>query len=473
MITTYENYITGEKIELNKDKSNEIYKTEITIKAINDSNEIVSKLITQNCLTKEAIKHMFYNLNRGMYSSDNNTFNLSSFGHLLLINNNDLQENREIKKIDLKKDNVVGFANTFFTNRTSNPLQGTLDKDLTVFNENTGEITICVRFAYDKANGAYSHICFAPSSEYSNEKAEPIYWGNKPIERIGLSNAIQDNLKFLIFDINGNPFFYNKYDKYFYKCFINNIGEVKSIELGSKYKEVLNDLEGEVVGFTYNNQTGNYFIVTDKGLGNVGLYEYNNNLNYLRNYTDFGVDSVDFSSRSNKILFFNNYLLFLANYENELKIHFYKLNNENGVEYIKTQLIQSNISEISCISTNKEYIYINYKDNTDDIYKCKLLELQELITEGINEVDIALKEVITNNVIRHRYNNIFTYNYPLNNTFITELMPYYNSFKTYLSTSIFGYGTISKLPVRDVKTSNIEILVLYKFIVDMQDKGIY
>lgn len=473
MISKYENYVTGKTIEIEKDKTNELYKTEIIIKAINKENKMIHKTITQNCLTNTAIKSMFYNLNRGMYSLDDNTFNLSSFGNLLLINNDELVEDKKIDKIDLEKDEVVGFANTFFTNRTYNPIQGTIDKNLTVFDETNGEITICVRFSYDKANGAYSHICFVPSSEYSNDKAEPIYWANKPIEKIILNEGINDNLKFLVFNNKGNPIYLDKNNKIFYNAQINNIGVIKSINKGIKLKDIKIDIEGDIVGFIYNNQVGNYLIICDKGWGNVGAYEFDNNLNYLRKYEDFGVDSVDFNNRSNKCLFFNNYLLFLSNPENQIKIHIYKLNDKNGIDYINTKLIKVNVEDVTCISANKEYIYINYKDNVEDLFKCKILEMQEVNKEGSEDVDIVFKEVITNNVSKHRYNNIFTYNYPLNNSFITELMIGYNSYDTYISTSIYGYGTISKLPVREVKTSNIEILVLYKFIVDMQDKGIY
>ena len=99
--------------------------------------------------------------------------------------------------------------------------------------------------------------------------------------------------------------------------------------------------------------------------------------------------------------------------------------------------------------------------------------MREVEQEGNEELLIKFNEVITNKVIKHRYNNVFTYNYPLNNCFITEIMTSYMQYNHYISTSIFGYGTISKLPIREVKTSNLEILVLYKFIVDMEDKGVY
>jgi len=471
MISTYKNFLTGQEIQIEKDKDNELYKTEITIKALNENNEIIHETITQNCLTNTAIKNMFYNLNRGVNSLDDYTFNLSSFGHLLLINNSELKEDKKNVKIDLEKDKIVGFANTFFTNRTSNPLQGTIDKTLTTFDEETGEITICVRFSYDKAHGAYSHICFAPASEFANEKAEPIYWANKPIEKIELVNELKDNLKFLLFNSQGVPVYLDKNERAFYKCFINNIGRVKSINKGQKVAEIKQDIKGDISGFVYHN--GNYYLVEDKGWGFVGLHEYNSNLNFLRTYEDFKVDNMDFNSRSNKCLFFKDYLIFLPNYENDLKLHVYKLNNENKVDFVKTELIQSNVADITCISANKEYIYLNYKDRNNGFFKCKLIDMQEVQQEETEEIVIEFNEVITNNVIKHRYNNIFTYNYPLNNCFITELMYSYMAYNHYLSSSIFGYGTISKLPVREVKTANIEILVLYKFIVDMEDKGIY
>lgn len=157
-------------------------------------------------------------------------------------------------------------------------------------------------------------------------------------------------------------------------------------------------------------------------------------------------------------------------YSNSANLNIYKLNDDNNIVFKKTILLKENVKEISCISNNGEYIYLNYIK--DDIAHVSLFNFKEQIIEGTEDKEVILTELITNKLKAHRINNIYTYTYPLKDSFITTAGDGYNTYSNYISHSIFNFGSISLLPQVGVKTDAVELLIRYMFKVDYTSTGV-
>lgn len=468
-MSKYTDYKTNKVIQEEKPFSSFDYKTSITIQEINKDNEVIAQTETTNTLTNQAINVMFHNmLHNAKGINEGYVDTLSSFGNMLLINNVALKEDKTIKKIDLKNDIVSGFVNMYAPARTENIIQGTLSPTASYFNYHDGEICLTATIDYDRCvDRMYTHICFAPAGEFVGEHAEPIYWANKIHEHI----TYEYDLSLLTFTSEGKAIYYNPQDYCFYNCMILNVGEQKKIYPTTIYREMQYTPQYEPYKLV-GDGSSYYLIERD----NITYYitEFNSVFNYVRTY-----GSIDLNVKSNFCLFHGDLYVTDGNYYfDDDKLKSFKFKNRYIQEEERTEYYMEldkeikgedlNISKFYDLYTNGEYLYISCdyisgKINYDYYPAVALFELQKEKAKDNNEEIEKLVHVITNRVRVIRDINIYTHGYFMDNTFVSKL----TNGNIYLSTSIFGYGTISKLPFARVKSSEVSHLVEYKFYIRM------
>lgn len=463
----YKNYKTNEKIEVFKEKDG-LINGSINIYMINDKNEIISECFSENVLTNSGIQTMLYNnfINKQRGEMEQ----LSNFGTIYFLDSKTLEEKVDVE--EWSENEIVSYCNTIIPNQGDDIREGVINRAFNRFDSNIGEITLAFNFLPDRGNGSFNTVLFANSLERPHPDYNIKQYAPKLVEALDTPLDL-NNMDLLAFNNRNEVFYLEKEDKCFYKMNLSIVREVKTILKSNKFKDVSANLvdidSNNFRKLEFDKTTGHYYLAVEEN-GSLRLVEFDNNLSFLRIYdlydrgTDWG--ELPFTIHNGYILM--KYL----KYGSKLNLVVLKPNaTDNVLDYIGEVEIPASW-EAKPIASDDRFIYI--ADIKDDVDFYNVLEL---------EIKVATKEEETNSVtILNHFKNAYTTknrvrklkymnNYFNGKSFLTLYGEYGWILNLGVSVTIQAPGCITKLPHYNGKSSDMSMLAIYKFKVDLNNSG--